>query len=272
VTVVKPKYNCPQCAEEFTRKWNMRAHCRNKHNYDPLPNQARKKYGFSGYPAGKAKNAINPNFFATQTAIKRITVMMNDLSRFTRLRWGPVLKQGGLDLGGPEYSLLNSLVDDYVIVRKRDISGISGYLCEICWSFEFRYINNIGFDLTAGEAHRCGPTMLSRSNLENRMQIQNELIKQKDDSLVNLTNSLFPENKVLRVDSDLVNEVKNFRAPKIKLDQIVPEHWACKPLLEREMELSDYELRRVIADMGGTFAQIIIENGDFAGSHLMYIT
>jgi hypothetical protein len=271
VTVVKPKYNCPQCAEEFTRKWNMRAHCRNKHNYDPLPNQARKKYGFSGYPAGKAKNAKNPNSFASQTAIKRIIDMMNDFSRFTALRWGPVPDRSGRDLEGPKYSLLNGLVDDYVIVRKSDISGISGYLCRTCWSFGFRYIKDIGSELTAGEAHRCGPTMLRGSNLENRMQLQNELIKQKDDCLVDLTNSLFQENKVLRVDSDRVKEV-NFHAPKIKLEQIVPEHWACKPLLEKNMDLSDYELRRVIADMGGTFAQIIIENGDFAGSYLMYIT
>jgi hypothetical protein len=233
--------------------------------------QALKKYGFSGYPASKAKNPVNSNSYATQTAVKKIINMVKDLERFTKLRWGPVLQRGGRDQGEPEYSLLNRLANDYVIVRKSDISGISGYLCKICWSFEFRYIKDIGFELTAREAHRCSRTMLNASNLENKMQIQNELIKQKDDCLVNLTNSLFPENKLLMVDSDRVNEV-NFHAPKIKLNRIVPEHWACKPLLEKTMELSDYDLRKVIADMGGTFAQIMIENGDFAGSHLMYIT
>jgi hypothetical protein len=270
VTVVKPKYKCSRCGQEFSRKWNLRAHCRNKHNYDPLPNQARKKYGFSGYPVSKAKNPVTPNSYATQTGVKKIINMVKDLERFTTLRWGPVLQRGGRDQGEPEYSLLNRLANDYVIVRKRDISGISGYLCKSCWSFEFRYIKDIGCELTAREAHRCSRTMLNASNLENKMQIQNELIKQKDDCLVNLTNSLFSENKFLMVDPDRDNEV-NFHAPKIKLNQIVPEHWACKPLLEKDTELNDYDLRRIIADMDGTFAQIVIENGDFAGSHLMYI-
>jgi hypothetical protein len=199
--------------------------------------------------------------------------MVNGFSKFTALIWGPVLEQTSQDSGRPEDSILNSLVDDYVIVRKKDISGISGYLCERCWSFEFRYIKDIGFDLTAGEAHRCGPTMLRglQTGLENRRQIQNELIKQKNDCLLNLTNSVFPEDKFLVVDSKRVNE-GNYHVGTLRLDQITPEHWAWKPLLKKSIELSQYDLRKFLAYMAGTYGRIVIESGQFSGSHLMYIT
>jgi hypothetical protein len=196
--------------------------------------------------------------------------MMNDFSRFTAMRWGPVLEQPSQDPGRPEDSILNRLVDDYVVVRKRDISGISGYTCRRCWSFEFRYIKDIWIDLTAGETHRCRPTMLKGSNLENRMEIRRELIKQRNDCLLNLTNSVFPEDKFLVVNPDAGNE-GDYHAHTFRLHQITPENWAWKPLLKKEMWLSQYDLVRFLARMDGTYARIMIESGQFSGDHLMYI-
>ncbi|MGA8484202.1 MAG: hypothetical protein WB706_07355 [Nitrososphaeraceae archaeon] len=38
---------------------------------------------------------------------------------------------------------LNYLLDNFVIVRKKEFQGISGYFCKKCLSFQYRYIKNI---------------------------------------------------------------------------------------------------------------------------------
>lgn len=244
-------------------------HCRNQHDFDPMSNQAHKKYAFSKFTDSESKNRLNSGSFASQKAVKRIINLMNDLSRFRALRRGPVSDRVSEDRRRPDYAILNRLVNNYIIVPKRDISGISGHLCRRCCTFEFRYIKDIGSDLTASETHICDDTIQEKSNLY-REQIRPQLIKQKSECLLNLANLLFRENKFLVVEPTPVHE-ETYHAHSIRLAQIGPEHWALKPLIEEKMWLSQYDLSMFLDRMNGSYARLIVESGEYSGEYLMHV-
>ena len=56
-------------------------------------------------------------------------------------------------VGSIEYAL-DCLLDNFVIVRKKEFHGISGYFCKKCLSFEYNYIKNIWEEMTAKEVAR----------------------------------------------------------------------------------------------------------------------
>ena len=55
-------------------------------------------------------------------------------------------------LGSIEYAL-DYLLDNFVIVHKKEFHGISGYLCKKCLTFEYRYIKNIWEEEIAKDKH-----------------------------------------------------------------------------------------------------------------------
>ena len=59
---------------------------------------------------------------------------------------------------------LNYLLDNFVIVRKREFHGISGYFCKNCLSFQYRYVRNIWDEKTAKDEHVHNPNMLYDAN------------------------------------------------------------------------------------------------------------
>ena len=76
---------------------------------------------------------------------------------------------------------LNYLLDNFVIVRKTEFQGISGYFCKNCLSFQYKYVRNIWDEKTAKDEHVHNPNMLydanSRANeLDGRMLANRQLI------------------------------------------------------------------------------------------------
>jgi len=189
---------------------------------------------------------------------------------------------GKPDLSSLSYeAAINKLMDNYVVLSKSVIEGISGRLCIRCYTFDFSYIKKIGFDLTEGERHRCGPERLHEEDL----YILTEIDAISTDCLVGLTYSLFGHTICLTCDStpsplysepNISGNVRlrtgGFHAPVIAVDSIENgSHykWLKKSIDYREFILNRDELRDFIHSVYGTYAVIKIKAGNYAGIYRM---
>ena len=159
-------------------------------------------------------------------------------------------------------------------MRNTEVNGISGHICNNCLSFQFQYIKDIGFDLTAREKHRCLRSMVNEANsLQNKFVKQEYIRIQAYDSLAILANSIFMGKQHLVVNSTLTPaHVTNLHVPLIKFDSITHNDWAWVPISKKIIPLNDIALKSYIALMGAsTYALILIESGVYSGYHLMYV-
>ena len=152
----------------------MREHCRTQHNFDPVPNprsspiRQRKTIGSS----------VNSRGQSTESAsVEKFLKMMRDSVRFqqTGIRESPSMNDSIADSMGSIENALSCLVDNFVIVSKKEFHGISGYFCKKCLSFQYKYVRNIWEEKTAKEEHVHNPNMSYDANrpvkeLEGRMQ------------------------------------------------------------------------------------------------------
>src|SRR6476620_7859364 len=182
---MKTKYSCPQCLQIFSRNWNMREHCRTQHGYDPEPIPR-------PLPGRQRKTTDWINSTASAPVEKFLKKMANSRFQQTGIRDNtgePIANS----MGSIE-NALNYLLDNFLIVRKREFQGLSGYFCRKCLSFQYRYIKNIWDEKTAKDRHEHVPNMPYDANrpakeLEGRFQANRLLIE--------LTNSLFGSHKKL---------------------------------------------------------------------------
>ena len=184
------------------------------------------------------------------------------------------LSQLNQDSFGSMDNALNYLMDNYVIMRNTEVNGVSGHICNICLSFQFRYIKDIGVDLTAREKHLCLTSRVNEANsLQNRFARQEYIRIQAYNSLTILANSIFMGKQHLVVKSILTPaDVTNPHLPLIKLDSITLNEWARVPISKELIPLSEIALKSYIALMGAsTYALILIESGEYSGYHLMYV-
>lgn len=270
----------------------MREHCRTQHKYDPSPNVGKQKSPF--YSSSK-KNETRSRIGETSSsehdkerlsiAVERFTKMMTESLKFRELATGHTTPQLGNLMSSGE-SAINYMLDTYVIVHKRQIAGISGYICINCLTFQFQYIKDVGFDLTAGERHRCMDGAVAQANsLQDGRSRQNQLYLESIPCLVNLTNSIFTGKKCVIVHSSFMPEysesntsrnqsfkVGSFHAPVIRMDSITPSHWAWSSIKSGTLGLTDMGLEEIIRNVEGTYAIILIQKGDLSGYHLLYIT
>ena len=84
-------------------------------------------------------------------AVERFMKMITESLKFRELATRHSTPQLNWDLMNSAESAIDYMLNYYVIVHKRQIAGISGYFCINCLTFQFQYIKDIGFDLTAGE-------------------------------------------------------------------------------------------------------------------------
>ena len=150
----------------------MRKHCRTQHGFDPMPAPANVKVTTVRRPElVTGTNTIGPS-----DTTEKFLKMMRDFLTIQELGFGLDVKQVVSNSVGFIDKALNYLMDNYVILRKTDVSGISGHVCGNCLTFQFQYIKNIGFDLTARERHRCIPSMVHEaSKLQDKITRHNYL-------------------------------------------------------------------------------------------------
>ncbi len=252
---MKPKSLCPKCGELFSRRWNMREHCRTQHHYDPDPNPRPS-------PIRQSKtieliDSVNSTGLSTKSApVEKFLKMLANSVRFQQTGVEDGKKEDvAKSLGSIEYAL-SCLLDNFVIVRKKEFHGISGYFCKECPSFEYKYIKNIWEEMTAKEEHVHAAEM-------NRSVKKSELRIQANNVLVELANSLFPGDKKFELHVPRTNPI---HAPVIKLESVTIDHWAGIIIQHVGLNLRDSQfIYDFVMKVKGTYAQIIVESGPLKG-------
>jgi hypothetical protein len=241
----------------------MREHCKTQHKYDPDPTVESKSIG-SPQKTGEL----------SETSRARFKSMMTESLLLRELAYGSAINESIWDRIKTADSAVNYMLNNYVIVQKRQIQGISGYTCNNCLTFHFRYIKDIGYDLTAGERHRCLVNRVTEAeSLQDRGARQRQLHKESVRWLVKLSKSVFGLRKavVVRSTSPETFESTDFHAPLIELDFTDSSHWTWRPIHEHRLILNEKEVEEIMSHVGGTFAVISIKTGEFKGHHLLKI-
>jgi hypothetical protein len=237
----------------------MREHCRTQHNYDPDPNprpspiRQRKTIDSSVHSAGLSTESAS---------VEKFMKMMRDSVRFQQTGIQDSMNESIADSMGTIENALSCLVDNFVIVRKQEFHGISGYFCKKCLSFEYKYIRNIWEEMTAKAEHVHVAEM-------NRSVNENELRIQANNALDELVNSLFPGDKKFELSAPRTYPI---HGPLIKLGSVTMDHWAAKTIQHAGLTLKDSPyIYDFVTKVKGTYAQIIIESGLLEGRFLISV-
>ena len=159
------------------------------------------------------------------------------------------------DSMGSIENALSCLVDNFVIVSKKEFHGISGYFCKKCLSFEYKYIGEIWEETTAKEEH-VHETEMNRPVKESELRIQ------ANNVLVDLANSLFPGDKKFEVSAPTYP----IHGPLIKLGSVDLDDWAGRAIQHAGLNLRDSKyIYDFVMKVKGTYAQIIVESGLLKG-------
>lgn len=257
----------------------MRYHCRTQHGFDPMPRTDPMHLNLGNQLNNlklPAQSHDIPNTDTTpmlSTAAEKFLNMMHQRLTFEGLGSGYKENESILDPTDSLENTLNYLIENFVIMRKRDIEGISGYVCDKCLSFQFQYIKDIRRDLPATERHQCQPSMKDEANrLQNKNENYKLVLAKSYQALMSLTNSLFGANKRLIVESSLSPPyVTNLHLPLIKFDTITRDHWAWNPISNKITALTEMDARNFIKKACGTYCFVCIEHGVHVGYHLIFI-
>ena len=248
----------------------MREHCRTQHNYDPMPKIVKQNLT----TVGQGQFVIGTNATRPSDAVEKFMKSMGEILTIQELGHNQNVHRLTRDSFGSMDNALNYLMDNYVVMRNTEVNGISGHICNNCLSFQFRYIKDIGFDLTAREKHLC---LRSRVNEANSLQdkfVKQEYIRiQAYDSLSILANSIFMGKQHLVVNSTLIPPyVTNLHVPLIKLDSITFNDWAWMPISKKIIPLNDNRLEELYCPDGGEhLCSNFDREGVYSGYHLMYV-
>lgn len=273
---MKPPHKCPECDREFPRKYNMRVHCKTQHNYDPFPNT--QPLNLSSQNTFNKTDLVysspsTQDVGGTGGAVERFLSTMQDYLTPGELRFAYGPNANMTSMNGSEDKALLYLADNFALVRKSEITGISGHLCKNCLSLEYQLIKDIGFDLTAKERHRCKvPMMYSADSSLNNASRFSELRTQLHESLIKISDKIFNGEKSLIVQSNIhPTFLANMHAVKMNFQTITPTHWAWNLILSKKTKMTDFDFRNFIWRAAGSYVHLIIESGACAGHHLIYI-
>ena len=178
----------------------MREHCRTQHNFDAMPKII--KQNLTTVRQGQFTIGTNPA--GPFDAVEKFMKSMDEVLTIQELGQNQNVHPLARDLFGSMDNALNYLMDNYVLMRNTEVTGISGHICNNCLSFQFQYIKDIGIDLTAREKHRCLRSMVDEANsLQNKIVKEDYIRIQAHHFLAILANSIFMGKQHLVVDSTL---------------------------------------------------------------------
>jgi hypothetical protein len=236
----------------------MREHCRTQHNYDPDPNP-----GPSPEGQRKAKKLINSSVSAA--SVEKFLKMMSISMQFQKMGISNKGEDTPNSLSSIEHAL-DYFLDKFVAVGKKEFNGISGYFCKKCVTFQYRYITNLWQEKTAKDEHLLHTVHISSD--VNRSVNQYELQIQAGGALIELTNSLFPGEKIFK----LCAPVPSAKGRVIKLDSLSIDDWAAVAIMKTGLVIEDDSyLNGFLMRAQGTYAQIIVSSGPFKGTYFIAV-
>jgi hypothetical protein len=180
-----------------------------------------------------------------------------------------------------EYGI-NHFLNEFVLMPKSQIQGITGHFCWRCLIFQSTYIKNIGVDLTPGENHICNPDLLSHLQ-ENQVEHLQQIAMRKESvqSLLKAVKEIIRPDSTIKV-SELspdyilkssTGEYKlvNFHSPLHVIEDATEDGWTGRLISGREIPIDDKILDEFLSIYLGTYAVVLVRRGEFSGTYLVCI-
>lgn len=262
-------YSCPTCNHHTSRKANLRDHCKRKHKLDPFPVSSNSKKGFMTESDKKLDAALH-----------RVRAALHESFMSKELKMGSKLGDNVSNLGIEP--AIKKVLDDHVLLSKKEVEGISGHFCEKCMTFDFSYIKRIGFESIQERKHICMNSALDKASCIKDKSIKDELIVDIElkaiDHLCGLVISLF--GPALRlVATRFPFAVTAFPigfgkyAPVIQTHSIerVGYDWLERSIRQGECTLSQLDLYQLIYNTRCTFLIVRIETGYGSGTYHLQV-
>lgn len=186
---------------------------RTQHNFDFDP-------GPHAIPIRASANTQEFSKVTSRQSERLLEIIRNAVKTRRRLRDDISPVEALYSINSLEYAL-DYLLDNFVLVNKSDIQGISSYFCDECLSFEIRYIQDTGNQEPAASKH------MHIRRREGTVYDEKDGREQAYQGLVSATNSLFSGRKFLLAEPrPNLSTDASFRGPRIEMESITPQHWA----------------------------------------------
>ena len=191
---MKPDYVCPICSDTFKRKWNLIRHAKDLHSI-VAETDKRFKIKSRSRPSSTIQKDLSNHLakeaqFSISSTIRKLAKTINDIHRLEGLAQGQPVQDPYSSLNEDR---LDHILDNFVLVPKHEIQGISAHFCKECLTFQYTYVKQIGTDQIAQEKHSCSAINLVTA-LQNKDDRQKFLRREAVQSLMAMTKTMFPSN------------------------------------------------------------------------------
>jgi hypothetical protein len=228
----------------------MREHCRTQHSYDPFPTPDKQQVtGFS-----KGMDAL-------AEACQKVEQTLRNSLRLKELETGSSSDKALQSTVGNSASAINYLLNNFVILEKRKVKGISGHVCEKCLTFHFSYVADLVSDPPISQKHRC---------LKRRLEIVNQITKKKSllkqiyeesvGQVMDLIDVIFPGEKILR--ARRIDTISIYNAPQFSPGFFTEDKWLWEAIKKGQAMLKESEVKTIVKEVMGSYGIIDFGPGD----------
>jgi hypothetical protein len=276
------KYLCPICTQEFGRRWNLIRHINAMHQIDPFNKDLEIKRGSPQVGSTIERRLTNELSSHAQVSIsntiEELATRIKEAAKLRALALGlPIQNHVALSEAG-----INDLLNNYVLIPKSEVHGISGYFCESCLTFQLSHISKAGADLTSFEKHTCVPAQRSQEQtLQDRTTQREILYRESVDSLLCYIKHLvhprsyvtvlkLPPNTVQQDSVSGQYRLVNFHAPLVVIHTNSPDYaWLTWIIRQNHLPVGQEILAPFVKKYLGTYVVVSIVNGILVGNFLI---
>lgn len=264
---MKPKYRCPSCHQEFSRRWNRERHVNTVHSRDA---QALSDIMFYDNPVTRYSKP-NMSIFDEQrkTEIVFEEIMKLYRSQYEVMESSRINAQQRRNLVALKsaQTALQQIYSNYVMIPKSYVGGISGFVCPHCVKFEAIHIKDLGYDRTMQHRHNCTSSDLGIvSNVSDYKSILPAVELEANETLFAMTKSWLLGASFLNLYE--LPSSEHISAEVYVLDA-TPAPWLRKYTVEKRTQIDDNDLKKFLALAKATYA---IFNFFEGGKYFMYLS
>jgi hypothetical protein len=208
------------------------------------------------------------------TAADKFTTMMTRSIRLQELSTGHAADRRRLDKLNLAESAINHMIDNYIVVPKHRVLGLSGFVCKTCMTFQLEYIRIIGIDITAEALHkRCRRTAISEaSKLRDKSSRLSYLYSESASIMESLIRSIFPGKLFLKASRLKEGAAGTFQAPDITHEKMGSTHWGWSVIKTGKVDITKSDLKPFLKDMMGSYALFTIPSNGYNDYYVIYIS